>query len=85
VTVRSAYPLSNPLRNRIATRLGEVLKKQVTLDVEVDPDLLGGLVVRIGDTVYDGSVAASLQRMKTVALEQTSQAIRESLTRFTAT
>lgn len=85
VTVRAAYPLSNPLRDRIAAKLGEVLKKKVQLNVEIDPDLLGGLVVRIGDTLYDGSLAAQLQRMKTVALEQTSQAIRDSLNRFTAT
>ena len=85
VIVRAAYPLSNPLRERIAAKLGEVLKKKVQLNVEIDPDLLGGLVVRIGDTLYDGSLAAQLQRMKTVALEQTSQAIRDSLNRFTAT
>ncbi len=85
VIVRAAYPLSNPLRERIAAKLGEVLKKRVHLQVEVDPDLLGGLVVRIGDTLYDGSVAAQLQRMKGVALQQTSQAIRDSLERFTAT
>jgi F-type H+-transporting ATPase subunit delta len=85
VTVRAAYPLSNPLKDRIAARLGEVLKKRVTLNVEVDPDLLGGLVVRIGDTLYDGSLAAQLQKMKAVALEQTTQAFRDSLNRFTAT
>lgn len=84
VTVRAAYPLSNPLRERIANKLGEVLKKKVQLNVEVDPDLLGGLVVRIGDTLYDGSVASQLQRMKSVALEQTAQTIRDSLPRFTA-
>lgn len=85
VIVRAAYPLSNPLRDRIAAKLSEVLKKKVQLNVEIDPDLLGGLVVRIGDTLYDGSLAAQLQRMKSVALEQTSQAIRDSLNRFTAT
>jgi F-type H+-transporting ATPase subunit delta len=85
VIVRAAYPLSNPLRERIATRLSEVLKKRVQLQLEVDPDLLGGIVVRIGDTLYDASVASQLQRMKTVALEQTTQAIRDSLHRFTAT
>jgi F-type H+-transporting ATPase subunit delta len=85
ITVRAAYPLSNPLRERIAGRLGEVLKKRVTLNVEVDPELLGGLVVRIGDTLYDGSVASQLQKMKSVALEETTKAIRDSLTRFTTT
>jgi F-type H+-transporting ATPase subunit delta len=85
VIVRAAYPLSNPLRDRISAKLSEVLKKKVQLNVEIDPDLLGGLVVRIGDTLYDGSLASQLQRMKSVALEQTSQAIRDSLNRFTAT
>lgn len=85
ITVRAAYPLSNPLRDRIAAKLGEVLKKKVSLNVEVDPELLGGLVVRIGDTLYDGSLASQLQRMKTVALEQTTAAFRDSLNRFTAT
>ncbi|QDU28713.1 ATP synthase subunit delta [Anatilimnocola aggregata] len=85
VSIRAAYPLSNPLRDRIAARLGEVLKRKVTLNVQIDPELLGGLVVRIGDTLYDGSVSSQLQRMKTVALQQTSQAIRDSLPRFTAT
>jgi F-type H+-transporting ATPase subunit delta len=85
ITVRAAYPLSNPLRERIATRLGEVLKKRVSLNVEVDPALLGGLVVRIGDTLYDGSLASQLQRMKSVALEETTKAIRDSLTRFATT
>jgi F-type H+-transporting ATPase subunit delta len=85
VTVRAAYPLSNPLRERIAAKLGEVLKKKVTLQLEVDPELLGGLVVRIGDTLYDGSLATQLQRMKSVTLEHTTSAFRDSLNRFTAT
>jgi F-type H+-transporting ATPase subunit delta len=85
IQVRAAYPLSNPLRERIAAKLGDVLKKKVVLTVEVDPELLGGLVVRIGDTLYDGSVASQLKRMKSVAIQQTAQAFRDSLTRFTAT
>jgi F-type H+-transporting ATPase subunit delta len=85
ITVRAAYPLSNPLRDRIATKLSEVLKKKVSLNVEIDPELLGGLVVRIGDTLYDGSLASQLQKMKTVALEQTTAAFRDQLNRFTAT
>ena len=85
VTVRAAYPLSNPLRDRIAAKLGEVLKKRVTLNVEIDPELLGGLVVQVGDTLYDGSLASQLQKMKSVALEHTTAAFRDSLNRFTAT
>jgi len=54
----------------------------VLLKTAVDDDLLGGMVVRIGDTVFDGSVATRLKTMKTVALEHTSQKIRDSLDRF---
>ena len=52
------------------------------LTTDVNADLLGGLVVRVGDTVYDASLAARLKRMQEVTLDHTKQAIRESLERF---
>jgi F-type H+-transporting ATPase subunit delta len=39
-------------------------KKKVRVDFEEDPDLIGGLVTRIGSTVYDGSVRTQLQLFK---------------------
>lgn len=82
VLVETAHPLSNPLRDRITSRLSEVLGKQVILTTRINHELLGGLVVRVGDTVYDASLAASLKRMEQVTLEHTKQAIRQSLERF---
>jgi F-type H+-transporting ATPase subunit delta len=52
------------------------------LTTSVNDELIGGLVVRVGDTVYDASVAASLKRMAQVTLDHTKQTIRESLERF---
>jgi F-type H+-transporting ATPase subunit delta len=82
VIVESAHPLSNPLTERITARLAQLLGREVILTTTVNDDLLGGLVVRVGDTVYDASLAAQLKRMEQVTLDHTRQAIRESLGRF---
>jgi len=82
VHVETAFPLNNAVRDRISSRLGELLHRDVVLSTKVNDDLIGGLVVRVGDTVYDASVAASLKRMAQVTLDHTKQAIRESLDRF---
>src|SRR5687767_5346152 len=82
VIVETAYPLSNPVRERITGRLTQLLGREVILTTEVNEDLLGGLMVRVGDTVYDASLAARLARLEKVTLDQTKQAIRESVDRF---
>jgi F-type H+-transporting ATPase subunit delta len=82
VTVQTAHPLSNPVRERIVARLTQMLGREVVLSTQINEDLLGGLVVRVGDTVYDGSLAAQLRQMQEVTLEHTTQSIRESLERF---
>jgi F-type H+-transporting ATPase subunit delta len=85
VKIESAYPLTDPARERIAGRLRELLGRDVILDAAVNEDLLGGLIVRVGDTVYDASLAARLKRMEQVALDHTKQSIRESIDRFAMT
>jgi F-type H+-transporting ATPase subunit delta len=85
VTVRSAAPISNQLQYTIAAKLKQLLHRDVVLSAEVDPDLLGGLVVRVGDTVYDGSLAGKLKQMQAVTLDKTTETIRESLERFSIT
>lgn len=82
VRIESAAPLSNPLRERIAARLTQLLGREVILKTSLNADLLGGLLVRVGDTVYDASLSARLKRMEEVTLEHTKQALRESLNRF---
>ncbi len=82
VYVETAYPLSNAVRDRIVGRLRELLHRDVVLSAKVNDELIGGLIVRVGDTVYDASVAANLRRMAQVTLDQTKQTIRESLERF---
>ena len=71
VWVRSAAPL----RRRLRERFGQ----DFVLRVEVDPSLIGGLVVRVKDQVLDGSVAGRLnalgERLRTAVEEQRSPAL----------
>ncbi len=55
--------------NAIETSLARVTGRTVTLRTHVDPSLVGGVVVRIGSTVYDGSVTRQLERMKAQLVE----------------
>jgi F-type H+-transporting ATPase subunit delta len=68
--VTSAAPLSPEKTKALEESLSKVTGKKVELSVSVDPELLGGVVARIGSTVYDGSVKTQLQRMRQELVEQ---------------
>ncbi|MDP6444893.1 MAG: ATP synthase F1 subunit delta [Pirellulaceae bacterium] len=82
VRVTTAAPIDQGLADSIAKKLSESLGGDVVMKTEVDESLLGGIQVRVGDTVYDASVANRLRRMRETTLEQTTQSIRNSLDRF---
>jgi F-type H+-transporting ATPase subunit delta len=63
-TVTTARPVPNDIQRSLEQRLTTVTQKKVRLNFEQDPDLIGGLVTRIGSTVYDGSVRNQLQLFK---------------------
>ncbi len=54
-TVTSAVPLDDAQRERLAASLSAQLGRQVQLQVEVDPAVVGGIVVLVGDEIIDGS------------------------------
>ncbi|GBD00319.1 ATP synthase subunit delta [bacterium HR18] len=58
--VRTAFPLDEAGAAPLQERLERLTGKRVRLRLTYDPGLIGGLVVRIGDTVYDGSVRHQL-------------------------
>lgn len=62
--VATAAPLSPETTKALRDRLSEATGKNVELSVRVDPSLIGGVVARIGSTVYDGSVRTQLRKMK---------------------
>ena len=54
-SVQTAVPLNDALRGQITQRLGAVMNKQVRLRETVDPDLIGGILIRVGDRVFDST------------------------------
>jgi F-type H+-transporting ATPase subunit delta len=63
-TATSAAPLGADEVRAIAARLEELTGDRVSLETNVDPSLLGGVVVRIGDRLIDGSVRGRLERLR---------------------
>jgi F-type H+-transporting ATPase subunit delta len=62
--VRSAVPLDDETVDRIAAALGRATGRTVEVKVVVDPDLIGGIVARVGDTVIDGSIAKRMDSLR---------------------
>jgi len=63
-TATSAAPLSPDEIQAVTGRMEQITGGRVELDVQVDPSLLGGLVVRVGDRLIDGSVRGRLERLR---------------------
>jgi F-type H+-transporting ATPase subunit delta len=68
VTVTSAVPLSDAERDKLVATLRKSLGREPVLTARVDPDLLGGLIVKVGDSVVDTSVRSRLQSLRTLLL-----------------
>jgi F-type H+-transporting ATPase subunit delta len=64
VTVKTAFPLSGEMQSYIASSLKQMTGKSVDVTVEDDKNLLGGIVIGVGDTLYDGSIKSQLNNMR---------------------
>jgi F-type H+-transporting ATPase subunit delta len=62
--ISSAMELSAAQKKRFAQTLERLTGKKIDAKYSLDPALLGGAVVRVGDTIYDGSVRSSLNEMR---------------------
>ena len=62
--VASASPLDDAELDRIKQALSDISGKDVRLSARVDPSLIGGLVAKVGDKVFDGSIRSQLNELK---------------------
>lgn len=82
VSVRSAKPLSNESRRAIEDRLRSTLQIEPILEAETDPSLIGGLVIRVDDTVYDSSLRTRLRQLRSRLRERSLHEIQTGRNRF---
>ena len=64
VGVTTSIEIGQPLRKQLSQALEQLSGKRVQLRFRTDPQILGGVITRVGDTIYDGSVRQQLQQMK---------------------
>jgi F-type H+-transporting ATPase subunit delta len=82
VLVRSALPLPDDQRERLLQLLRETFVKEPLLETQVDQDLLGGMVVRVGDWLYDHSVRTQLETIRDQIIARSSYEIQSGRDRF---
>ena len=82
VQVRAARPLSDNSRQRIVSQLTEKLGFDPILQESVDESLIGGLVIQVGDTVYDSSLRTRLKTLASRLTERTLNEIQSGRDRF---
>ncbi len=84
VRVESAVPLPDDQQERLRQELRDVLHREPVLQTRVDPDLLGGLVLRVEDRVFDASVRTRLDNILRQLIEKSSHEIQSGRNRFSA-
>ena len=64
--ISSAFPMDDAQRNQVVDLLASRFKRKINATVTVDPDLIGGIKVEVGDKVWDASVRGRLQSMAAI-------------------
>jgi F-type H+-transporting ATPase subunit delta len=73
VSVASAGPLSAPERKAIADTMSKILRKPVRVTVSTRKELLGGILVRVGERIFDGSLKGEFDRLERELVASSSQ------------
>jgi F-type H+-transporting ATPase subunit delta len=62
--VTTAVPLTSELEAKVLAKIGEFSNKKITIENTVDPAIIGGFILRVGDKQYNASVASKLNQLK---------------------
>ncbi len=70
VSVKTAFPLDGDIAGNLKRKIAEMTGKEVEMSIEEDSALIGGVVVRVGDTLYDGSIKTQLNNIRKLLGEE---------------
>jgi len=82
VSVATATPLADAALAGMRDRLRGMLASEPVLEAQVVPDLIGGVLLRVGDTVYDGTVATRLAQVREEMINRSVHEIQSRRDRF---
>src|SRR5262245_66687967 len=82
VLVSTAEPLDGAAEQRIAQEIQNRIGLVPVLEKQIHPHLIGGIVLRMGDRVYDGSIATQLKRLREKMTTRSTQEIQSRRDRF---
>ncbi len=75
VNIRTAFELTDVQTNEIKNKIEKMLNKKARLKIQIDPEVVGGFVAQVNDTVFDASVKHQLEILKQQLLKSDSAAL----------
>lgn len=82
VLLTTAEPVSAEMAGQIINELRGKLEGEPVIEQKVDPSLIGGAVLRVGDMIYDGSIANQMQELRRKASDRSAHEIQSGRDRF---
>lgn len=82
VQVRVAKELDAELEQEIVAKLRSTLGKEPVLTITVDPELIGGMILQVGDRVYDGSIHRRLEQIRRSIVDRATEMIETAPEKF---
>jgi F-type H+-transporting ATPase subunit delta len=84
IQIKTALPLSDQAKEQLRTRLAQSLPFDPILETQVDPSLIGGIVIRVADTVYDSSLATRVAQLRERIQQRSLHEIQSGRDRFSS-
>ena len=82
VQVRTAVPLDESQQAALSERVGRMIAATPILDVSTDPSLIGGVIIKVGDYIYDASVKNRLEQLRQRLIEGKTHEIQSRRDQF---
>jgi F-type H+-transporting ATPase subunit delta len=82
IDIRVARPLEEAMRTEIEGLVRGALKTEPIVNITVDPSLLAGIVIRVGDRVYDGSVHTRFEHVRAAMIDRATEEIETQPEKF---
>ena len=85
VKITTAVPLEEQVIHSLSARFREILGGDPMFQTTVDPDVIGGIIVRVGDTIYDASLLTQLKNVRQQMIDRSAHEIQSRRNRFSNT